>query len=210
MMGVRGARGEGRSATSLFAMFLLSPLAFHPSVLADDVQALMEQTTSQADLSLIDPEFTNTPLPKLLLPPEPPAGIRLPALVIKSDEWRGVQCGVQDTRQAVFRHADKWQVFWEKALAPYSSRLAKVPPIDFEKDMVVGVFLGLRDKPSFEIEIRSIRSEDQPGVGKALVVRYREIRKMQGVFVPPFAIQPYHLKRVPRFDGQVLFLQVRR
>ena len=209
-MNGRGGRGEGRRASLLFVMFLLSPLSFHPSLLADDVQALMEQTTSQADLSLIDPEFTNTPLPKLVLPPEPPGGIHLPELIVKSDEWRGVQCGVQDSRQAVFRHADKWQAFWEKALAPYSNRLTKVPPVDFNKDMVVGVFLGQRDKPSFEVEIRSIRQEDQPGAGKALIVRYREIRKMQGVFVPPFAIQPYHLKRVPRFDGQVLFLQVRR
>ncbi len=184
----------------LSASYVLLPTSYVSRVLADDNQ----------DLSLVDPELSNTPLPKLVLPPEPPAGIRLPEIVVKSDEWRGVQCGVQEPRDAVFRHADKWQSFWGKALAPYSNRLAKVPPVDFDKDMVVGVFLGERAKPNFEIEIRSIRPEDRPDVGKVLVVRYREIRKMQGVFVPPFAIQPFHLKRVPRFDGQVLFTQVRR
>jgi hypothetical protein len=149
-------------------------------------------------------------VPKLVLPPEPPAGIRLPELIVKSDEWRGVQCAVQEPRHAVFQHADRWTAFWEKAMAPYSNQLAKVPPIDFDKDMVVGVFMGEKDKPSYEIEIRSIKQEDQPGSGKVLVVRYREIHKMQAVFVPPFSIQPFHLKRVPRFDGQVLFTQVRR
>jgi len=125
---------------------LLSPLTHHPSVLAEDSQ----------DLQLVDPELSNTPLPKLVLPPEPPAGLRLPEIVVKSDEWRGVQCGVQEPRHAVFQHADKWQSFWEKAMAPYSSRLAKVPPIDFNKDMVVGVFLGERGK--LPLKLRSVRS----------------------------------------------------
>ena len=191
------------------AIWMVSSLAVPLSVRAEDLQALTQPTTSQEDLSLVDPELSNAPLPKLVLPPEPPAGIRLPDIIVKSDEWRGVQCGVKDARHAVFRHADKWQAFWEKALAPYSKQLAKVPPVDFNKDMVVGVFLGERDRPNFEIEIRSIRAEDRPD-GKTLVVRYREIRKMQGVFVPPFAIQPFHLKRVPGFDGPVAFVQVRR
>ena len=176
----------------------------------EPLTTLLSETTSQSDLTLVDPELSNTPLPKLVLPPEPPAGIRLPEIIVKSDEWRGVQCGVTDSRNAVFRHADKWQSFWEKAMAPYSSRLANVPPVDFNKDMVVGVFLGERGRPSFEIEIRSIRAEERPESSKVLVVRYREIRKMEGVFIPPFAIQPFHLKRVPRFDGQVLFTPVRR
>jgi len=207
---LRGGRGERRGGRWLLLLFLLSPLTPPPSVIAEDIQTLIQQTTSQADLSLIDPEFENTPLPKLVLPPETSLGIHLPELVIKNGEWRGVQCGVQDPRNAVFRHADKWRSFWERAIAPYSSRLSNVPPVDFDKDMVVGVFLGSRDRPSFEIEIHSIRTEDRPGTGKVLVIRYREIRKMQGVFVPPFAVQPFHLKRVPRFDGQVVFTQVPR
>src|SRR5437879_3166700 len=58
-------------------------------------QALLSATTSQADLTLVDPELSNTPLPKLVLPPEPPEGLRLPALIVKAGEWRGVQCAVQ-------------------------------------------------------------------------------------------------------------------
>jgi hypothetical protein len=129
--------------------------------------------------------------------------------VIKSDEWRGAQCGVLDPRFAVFRHADKWAAFWVKALAPVSKRLAKVPVIDFQKDMVIGVFRGEMPYPHYEIEIRSIREENRPE-GKTLVVRYREITRMIGIFVPPFTVQPFHIKRVPAFDGQVVFLKVKR
>ena len=201
-----GNRGLRTAAATLgIYLCLLSPVP-RSLLCADDSQ----DNNPQNDLNLVDPEFTNTPLPKLVLPPEPPPGIQLPEFIVKSDEWRGVQCGVQEARHVVFQHADKWQSFWQRAMAPYSARLAKVPPVDFDKYMVVGVFLGQRNRPNFEIEIRKIREENQPDGTKALVVRWREIRRMQGVFVPPFSIQPFHLKRVDRYDGPVIFTQVRR
>ena len=173
-------------------------------------QALLGMTTSQADLALVDPELSQANIPQLVLPPkEPPASIRLQELVVKSDEWRGAQCGVVEPRQAVFRHADKWEAFWGKAMAPISRRLSKVPPVDFGKDMVVGVFMGEMPYPHYEIEIRSIREENRPE-GKALVVRYREITRMIGVFVPPFVVEPFHLRKVAAYDGPVVFLKVKR
>jgi hypothetical protein len=174
-------------------------------------QFLLGMTTSQADLALVDPELSQVNIPKLVLPPaEPPSQVRLQTLIVKSDEWKGSQCGVVEPRFAVFRHAEKWAAFWNKAMSPISSRLAKVPPVDFGKDMVVGVFRGEMPYPHYEIEIRSIRQEDQPGAGRVLVVRYREITKMMGVFVPPFTVEPFHMKKVPAFPGQVVFLQVKR
>ena len=56
---------------------------------------------------------------------------------------------------------------------------------------------------------RSAR-KTRPDSGKVLVVRYREITRMMGVFVPPFAVQPFHLKKIPAYDGQVVFLKVKR
>ena len=150
-------------------LFLLSPFACLLNPGGGDPARLFspETTTSQADLKLLDPELAaqQTSLPKLVLcrRPEPPARVRLPQLVIKGDEWRGVQCGVVDPRFAVFRHADKWESFWTKAMTPISSRLANVPSVDFDKFMVVGVFMGEKPDPHYEIEIRSIREENQPG-----------------------------------------------
>lgn len=95
-------------------------------------------------------------------------------------------------------------------MAPFSTRLANVPKVDFDKDMVVGVFMGEKPYPHYEIEIRSIREEKRPEIGNVLVVRYREIKRMVGVFVPPFDVQPFHMKKVPAYTGQVVFLKVRR
>jgi len=204
------------NAKGVFVFFSVLALLAFPALIVslaaeETPQTLLGMTTSQADLALVDPELSQVNIPKLVLPPpEPPSQVRLQALVVKSDEWKGSQCGVTEPRFAVFRHAEKWAAFWEKALAPISPRLAKVPSVDFDKDMVVGVFRGEMPYPHYEIEISSIRQEDRPDIGKVLVIRYREITKMMGVFVPPFPVQPFHLKKVPAFTGQVVFLKVKR
>jgi hypothetical protein len=143
------------------------------------------------------------PLPKLVLQ-EPPAGLRLPDPIVRKNEWKGVQCGVQEPKHLIIRNARDWTLFWQSSLAPYSLLLSKIPVIDFEKDMVVGVFLGEKTTPNYEIDIRKIRTEERAG-SNVLVVRYKEVAKMLGVFTPPFAIQPFHLKKVPAFTGDIIF-----
>src|SRR5689334_18756349 len=87
---------RGMTVTTLFFLFAWTLFA------EETPQSLLGATTSQEDLSLVDPELSQTPLPKLVLPPpEPPARVHLPELVVKSDEWRGVQCGVSEPRVAV-------------------------------------------------------------------------------------------------------------
>ena len=171
----------------LGCLLCLVPRLSSLGIADESPQSLLNTTASPDDLSLVDPELSQTPLPKLVLPPaEPPAHVQfLPELVVKADEWRGVQCGVVDPRYAVFRHADKWASFWEKALAPLSNRLAIVPKIDFNKDMVIGVFMGEMPYPYYEIEIRSMKVENRPDQTQALVVRYREIQKDERCFYAP-------------------------
>lgn len=183
-----------------FLSLLILPLGGR--IYADDVLlSTAPATFVESDVSV------STEVPKMVAPP---MQVRLPAAISTDREWRGVQCGVTEPRQAVFRHTDKWENFWKNGLAPYSETFKKVPAIDFDKDMVVAVFLGEKDYPYFEIEIRSIKTEARPGQGQVLVVRYREIEHMSGVFTPGFSIQPFDMKKVPAFTGPIEFLQVKR
>jgi hypothetical protein len=140
---------------------------------------------------------------------EPPAMVHLPATIAKSDHWRGVQCAVTLPREALFRHADRWEKFWSEAMAPFSSKFTKVPVVDFNKDMVVAVFLGEKPTPHDEVDILSAKPEKDADGKTAFVVRYRAIHRMEGVFNPPFAIQPFDIKRVPRHPGPFRFVAVR-
>jgi hypothetical protein len=184
---------------------------------ADPLQDLMESTTSaavipagaQSTVDLLQPDFDPALLENLAVPTEAPSRVALPLLVIKKNEWRGSQCGIVQPHQLVFRNPASWKLFWEKAMAPYSERLKQVPMIDFSKDMVVGVFLGEKPIPYYEIQILSTKFENR-AAERVLVVRYRSINKMQGVFTPPFAIQPFNLKRMPLTRGPVTFIQGQR
>lgn len=188
-------------------LFLIGIL-FGLSTVPLRAESLLNSTTGQASVILIDPEATHLPTPPPV-PTEPPSQVRLPDVISDRSQWRGVQCGVTEPRFALFRHGDKWRAFWEKGLAPYSPRLAYVPVVDFDHEMVVAVFLGERETPYFEVEIQSARVEKQSDGTSALVVRYREIRKMSGVFVPEFPVQPFHLRKIPLFDGPIRFLDLR-
>jgi len=171
------------------------------------VNADLLPKASQNNVVLVDPE---APVELSTAPvAEPPVRVKLPEAIAEKDQWRGVQCAVTQPRQAVFRHVDTWERFWKQGLAPFSPKFAKVPAIDFSKDMVVGVFMGEKTDPHYEIEIQSVRIEQRDDT-PTLVIHYRNIAKMSGVFTPPFAIQPFHLKRVPAFQGLMVFEEVHR
>jgi len=197
------AAGNDDSKGASFAMLLSIIILTSGSVMALD-----NPLVSTAPATFVESDVVvSTAAPKRV---EPPLQVHLPEAISTDREWRGVQCGVTEPRQAVFRHSDKWAIFWKNGLVPYSAKFEKIPVIDFDKNMVVGVFLGEKDYPYFEIEIRSVKTEDRPGQGKVLVVRYREIEHMSGVFTPAFSIQPFDMKKVPAFNGRVEFLQVKR
>ncbi len=176
---------------------------------ADSASPLLLATTAQEVVRFVEqnkpPDISST----TLVIAAPPPIVHLPEEIIDRNQWRGVRCAVTESREAVFRHADKWRSFWERGLAPYSSRLKVIPQIDFNRDMVVGVFLGDRETPNHEVEILSIKPRRMPDAGSTLVVRYREIIRMEGVFVPPFKVQPYHLRRVALWKGPIVFEQVK-
>ena len=177
-------------------------------VMAEDLLPL--STTDHQTVTFVDLELTGAVAPPPVQIPKPPLEVRLPAVIVEKGQWRGVQCGVTRPRFAVFHHMDKWKSFWEQGLAPYSPKLKGTPDIDFTREMVLGVFMGEMPYPYYETEIRSIKTENRPGQAGVLVVRYREIHKMTGVFTPPFKVQPFHLKRAPVFPGQVVFQRVKR
>jgi hypothetical protein len=183
------------------------PIFIFFAMVSSGFSDLLPNTTAQANLTLVDPE--STVQISTVTAAEPPVRVRLPEVVAESDQWRGVQCAVTMPRQAVFRRADKWATFWTQGMAPFSPKFKDVPAIDFSKDMVVGAFMGEKPDPHYEIEIKSVRTEQRDNV-PVLVVRYRNIAKMEGVFSPPFAIQPFHLKRVPAFQGLIVFEEVSR
>jgi hypothetical protein len=106
---------------------------------------------------------------------------------------RGTQSQVEEARQAVVRTDEEWVVFWDRH-TPKRPR----PPVDFSREMVVGVFLGSQPTAGFGVEIVSAAI-----AGDTMVVRYRSSRPADDAIVAQMVTSPYNLVAVPRHSGEV-------
>ena len=110
---------------------------------------------------------------------------------------RGSQSNVDTARQATARTAAELSALWQLH-APGRP----LPAVDFDREIVVGVFLGSRPTAGFSVEIVSAQRD-----GQTLVVRYRETRPPRDSIVAQVITSPYHLAAVPR-TGEVRFEKV--
>jgi PrcB C-terminal len=111
---------------------------------------------------------------------------------------KGNMSGQQLARQVTVRTAAEWSALW-KEHAP----AAKMPDVDFSKDMIVGIFLGSKPSEGYDVEIVGVRTE-----GKDLIVAYVEKQPGRGTLAAQILTEPFHLVSVPRHAGTVRFLNV--
>jgi protease stability complex PrcB-like protein len=111
---------------------------------------------------------------------------------------KGVDSAVESAQQVVARTPDEWAKLWHT-----HSWDRPVPPVDFSREMVVGVFMGTRPTAGFGIEIVGTRQEHG-----GLVVQYRETRPGRDAITAQVITAPYHLVAIPRFAGAVTFQHV--
>jgi len=101
---------------------------------------------------------------------------------------KGISSQIDIARQAAVRSDAEWNMLWSQ----HAGDRAR-PAVDFNKEMVLAVFLGTRSTAGFSVEIVSAREE-----GGALVVSYRESRPPSGSVTAQVLTSPYHLVAVPK------------
>jgi hypothetical protein len=106
---------------------------------------------------------------------------------------RGAQSGIDGAREAVVQSAAEWETLW-KSHAPAQP----VPPIDFQRDTVAAVFLGMRPTGGFMVDIRRARPD-----GDALVVEWAEHQPPADALVTQALTAPFQIVRFPTPKGPV-------
>jgi hypothetical protein len=108
---------------------------------------------------------------------------------------KGSRSGIREPLQIVIRSQTEWDALWKKHV---SIEMNPPPPpaIDFNKQIVIGVFLGEKPTGGYDVEI--IRAEQTDG---ALVIHYREKNPPPGGIVIQSLTQPFHIIRVARDDN---------
>ena len=111
---------------------------------------------------------------------------------------KGEQSNIDDSKQVTVRTEAEWTKLWQQH-SPDRMR----PPMDFSKEMVVGVFMGSRPTAGYNVSIVSTFSKDGN-----LLVRYQESMPKQGAIAAQVLTFPYHLVAVPKTTGDVKFEKV--
>ena len=111
---------------------------------------------------------------------------------------RGSVSRVKQPLETVARTREEWAGLWARHVGPS----AAPPPVDFSAEMVVAVFAGERPTTGYGLEVTQVLSTD-----RGLQVMYRERTLPAGALVRPVVTAPFHIVRLPRFQGPVHILR---
>jgi PrcB C-terminal len=113
---------------------------------------------------------------------------------------KGDRSGIRGPLQTVIRNQDEWKALWKRHSSTDTSP-SPAPSIDFDREMIVGIFLGEKSTGGYEVEI--VRAEQRDS---SLYFYYREKSPAAGAMVTQALTQPFHLVRVAKYDNlQVIF-----
>jgi len=114
---------------------------------------------------------------------------------------KGDRSGIRGPLQTVIRNQAEWNAFWKR----HSSTDTNPPPapiIDFDREMVVGIFLGEKRTGGYEVEIvREERSD------YALYFYYWEKIPPPGAMVTQALTQPFHLVKIAKYENPQIFFR---
>ncbi|HEY2906545.1 MAG TPA: protease complex subunit PrcB family protein [Vicinamibacterales bacterium] len=111
---------------------------------------------------------------------------------------RGTMSQIEDARFVTIRSQPEWSALW-RTHAPGKP----LPPVDWSREMVVGVFLGTRPAAGFGVEIVGYREE-----GARVVAGYKETPPARDAITAQILTSPYALAAIPRRSGDVAFEKV--
>ncbi|MFV1951057.1 MAG: protease complex subunit PrcB family protein [Nitrospinota bacterium] len=106
---------------------------------------------------------------------------------LPAKEWKGYYSAYTEPLKLVIKTEEQWKEVWTKVHALQFPE-PELPKIDFEKDMIIAVFMGERRSGGFSIEIKNIVKTD-----KEVVVEVEERRPDPGSIVTMALTRPYHM-----------------
>ena len=128
--------------------------------------------------------------------PAPEQIARVPFVTVE----QGVRSGLSERKFVTVVTAKEWKDLWLVHKSGVASA-AQAPQVDFQEEMVVGVFSGAKATGGYGIEIKSVELD----AGKRLLVLWAETAPAPGSMVLQALTQPYHIVRIKRQNLPVAF-----
>jgi len=112
---------------------------------------------------------------------------------------QGPNSGIDDTREVVVRSQAEWDALWKS-----HAGVQPAPSVDFSRELVAAVFLGTRHTGGFRVDITGHRREES-----TLIIEYVERVPAADGIVTQALTSPFHIVKLPRFDGPVRFRKIK-
>jgi hypothetical protein len=106
-------------------------------------------------------------------------------------------CKQTTPSQHVVRGNNEWQDLWN-IICPYDT---KPPRVDFNKEMVLGVFLGQKPSAGYDIEISSLIEKDD-----CLEVYVKKTKPSPGSMCASVLTQPYHVISTEKVNKDIKYV----
>jgi len=114
---------------------------------------------------------------------------------------KGAFSGVKDPRQEVIRDAAAWGKVWKQHSASAGS-VEKIPAVDFAKEMVIAVTMGIKRTGGYMIEIARVEPTE-----KSLKIFVKRTSPPPGSLSIQVLTAPFHFVAVPKSDLKPEFLE---
>ncbi|HPQ70466.1 MAG TPA: protease complex subunit PrcB family protein [bacterium] len=112
-----------------------------------------------------------------------------------AQRWEGRHSGFHKPGRVVVLTAEKWPTLWQYMNASVIEK-PPLPPLDFDKHIVIAVYMGLRSTGGFAISIDQVAL-----VGDHLEVTVQQTTPQPGQMVTQSLTQPYSVVVIPRVIG---------
>ena len=126
------------------------------------------------------------------------AAERIPFVTID----QGFRSGTRERKFLVVKNETDWKTLWQTHVQP-NVPAKELPRVDFDKEMIVAVFLGEKPTGGYKVEITAM--EEDQGKGQLRVVT-REGKPPVGSIATQALTQPYHVVRVKKSDLTTTFI----
>ena len=116
---------------------------------------------------------------------------------------KGFRSGIQAPLQIAARSQSEWTALWRQH-ASLDSSSQQPPAIDFEKEIVIGLFLGDKPTGGYDVQISRVERNND-----ALTIYYQEKSPLPGAMVTQALTQPFHIVRIiGEVNSDVIFRRV--
>jgi len=126
-----------------------------------------------------------------------PVGV--PFTVLAEDQFSWIDFALETT----VRDQDAWEVLWSMhADSPTCGFTTPPPTVDFELDMVVAVFIGMRSNTAYSVRLDKVTPTADGGY---LVEYVEEEVRAKGIVFNDIVTTPFVIAVLPRTEGKVTF-----